>query len=961
MWMGGVAASLVTGWQAFGGSFTSDFNSGPPPGTRTFGTASVDRASGVLQLTSSGDSMEGSFVIEDLDPGQGVSSFTATFKLRIGGGNGGEGFSFNLAPDIPDAPFGEEGVGLGLTVSFDTFDARNIEAPAVDVKFRGARVASARMNPRTGDEFVDVTIKVERDGTIDVLFGETAVHANLFAYTPVNGRFGFGARTSDRNDGHWIDDLSITTTILDRPFVRLATPSGPGVRPDSQIVVEVQDIATKVNPDSVELSINGVDVVPLVSKTRAVTRIEFQPTELIPSGSKNTVVVKYLDEETPPAAATADFEFTVEPYVQVPASFALPNGVVDTTQPGFNIRTVQARVDAGLAPTVARAEAQLGGSLMDPTTQSPFLNEAIPGENPDGTFDEPGVINFEKDGNPGGNFLDNDRLIPGIPGSGGHTVNAAMEILTFLEIPAGFHKFGVSSDDGFRFSIGERDARGFFSPTLGQFDGARSVDDTVFSFLTDSDGIYSVRVVWFQSGGGGSIEFFSVLEDGTRVLINDTQNANAIKAYRARVPGFPTLPLVQSVVPAPNATGVGRRPQVELSIQDGESQVAQASVELSLNGQPVSAEVNQADGITSVAFRPAEDLEPGVAYTLGLGFTDDATPPNDFKHDWIFETAREARVTGQWDFENGDLVPTFGLPMEYGGGIDGNVRSLTEFGSTTDFGVPDIGGASVQVLKYNREEPPEGGALPAGFQPGYLLPHSIGPNGGGTRVNEWTLLMDVLFSDPQVDPFSSLIQTDGPDTNGDLFVRWNNIGGEGTGGMGLSGLFSGNPLAALKIGEWHRIAVAVDTASATPGISTFVDGVKYQDLALAAPQLDGRHALGSSVHIFADNNNELNTVYVNSVQILDGKLTDDEIAGLGVATAAGLPAPKVPSDAPELGVQLSGTSVTVSWSVDFVGYALETAQDLSGSEWTLVDGVANNSITVELGDVTRFFRLQKPE
>lgn len=957
---------VLTSGHLCAGTFFADFNAGPPSGVRTFGNVGFDRTggvgdSGVLTLTSNENEQDGSFIIDNLDPDKAVSSFTATFKLRIGGGNGGEGFSFNLAPDIPDATFGEEGVGLGLSVSFDTFDSRSTEAPAIDVKFRGVLVASAKMNARTEDEFVDVLIKVDPDGTIDVVFGTTEVHSNLFAFTPVPGRFGFGARTSDHNDGHWVDDLSITTTTLSKSFVRAASPSGTGIRPDSRIVVEVEDFETTVDLESVEMSLNGLTVVPQISKSRRVTKIEFQPEGLLPSGSRNSVVVKYADTETPPGLATAEFEFTVEPFVEVPASFALPAGVVDTTQTGFNVRTVQARVDAGLAPTLARAEAQLAGTLMDPSTGLPFLNEAVPGNNPDGTFGESGVINFEKDGNPGGNFLENEQQIPGIPGSGGHTVNAAMEILTFLEIPAGFHKLGVSSDDGFRVSIGERDARGFFSPILGQFDGTRSVNNSIFSFLAETAGIYSVRVIWYQSGGGGSMEFFSVSEDGTRILINDPQDANAIKAYRTRVPDSLTLPLVQSVQPAPNATGVNRRPEVRISIQDGEVQVAQSSVGLTLNGETVSSSVSQADGVTSISFQPAEELEPGTSYTLGLLFVDNSTPPNEFTHEWTFDTARVASVTGQWDFENGDLAATFGSPMEYGDLSESDVSSLTEFGSTTDFGIPDIGGVTALVMKYNREEAPEGLDQPESFQAGYLLPHSIEPNGGGTKVNEWTLLMDVLFPDPQVDPFSALLQIDGPETDSDLFVRWNNIGGEGTGGIGLSGLFSGNPAAALKIGEWHRIVIAVDTASATPEISTFVDGVKFQDLALTAPQIDGRHALSSSLRIFADDNNELNTVYVNSVQILDGKLTIDEIASLSVATAQGFPAPEVLGSAPGLSVQLDGTSMTVSWTLDSIGYALESAKDLSGSEWTVVDGVVNNSVTVELGDVTRFFRLQKPE
>ena len=44
-----------------------------------------------------------------------------------------------------------------------------------------------------------------------------------------------------------------------------------------------------------------------------------------------------------------------------------------------------------------------------------------------------------------------------------------------------------------------------------------------------------MRLVWDNGNGGANIEWFSVLADGTKVLINDTNKATAFKAYRAAV------------------------------------------------------------------------------------------------------------------------------------------------------------------------------------------------------------------------------------------------------------------------------------------------------------------------------------------------------------------------------------------------------------------------------------------
>jgi hypothetical protein len=44
-----------------------------------------------------------------------------------------------------------------------------------------------------------------------------------------------------------------------------------------------------------------------------------------------------------------------------------------------------------------------------------------------------------------------------------------------------------------------------------------------------------MRLVAGHSTGGANLEWFSILPDGTRVLLNDTSNTNALLAYQALV------------------------------------------------------------------------------------------------------------------------------------------------------------------------------------------------------------------------------------------------------------------------------------------------------------------------------------------------------------------------------------------------------------------------------------------
>src|SRR5204862_1496738 len=210
------------------------------------------------------------------------------------------------------------------------------------------------------------------------------------------------------------------------------------------------------------------------------------------------------------------------------------------------------------------------------------------------------------------------------------------------------------------------------------------------------------------------------------------------------------------------------------------------------------------------------------------------------------------------------------------------MATQTSFSTTAAFGIPAIGGQAAKVMKYTRSETP-----PDNYVQGYTMHHGIAPNGGGTLVNKWTLITDILYPDlHQGDQYSAFIEIqNSTDSDADLAVHEES---PGVGGIGISGRYPGN----LTQGQWHRVAFAVDMA-ATPGvISKFIDGVKAADQTDADGRgLDGRFALSDVAHLFSDggHDNEVNTYYVNSVQIRDTKLTDAEVVSLGGPQADGIP------------------------------------------------------------------------
>jgi hypothetical protein len=70
---------------------------------------------------------------------------------------------------------------------------------------------------------------------------------------------------------------------------------------------------------------------------------------------------------------------------------------------------------------------------------------------------------------------------------------------------------------------------------LGEFNNnGRGASDTIFGFVAPQAGVYPIRCSYMQGGGGGNVEWFSVTASGEKILLNDTTNPAALKAFRAR-------------------------------------------------------------------------------------------------------------------------------------------------------------------------------------------------------------------------------------------------------------------------------------------------------------------------------------------------------------------------------------------------------------------------------------------
>lgn len=342
--------------------------------------------------------------------------------------------------------------------------------------------------------------------------------------------------------------------------------------------------------------------------------------------------------------------------------------------------------------------------------------------------------------------------------------------------------------------------------------------------------------------------------------------------------GFPTNdhpdhPFVESTLPPANAFGVPADSIIQAVISDGKSVLKRDAIVLLLNGRRVNPEISRSGTLTTVGYQPGSSFT-NITNSVVLTYPDGQAIVTNT---WRFVTkalSQKRSITGQWDFDQSNLVATIGLPLQYLDGPGGASQRACQFNTTTAFGIGGINGTPARVLSF-------AGA----FTPtiGLILPHGAIPNGGEspTRVNQWTLIMDILIPNARKEPWLALLQTDPENTsNADLFIS---LVGE-RGGIGSLGNYSGE--GELMPGQWHRIAVAVDVGAFT--MSKYIDGVLFATQPLSATELDGRYSLAPTVVLFGDEDGDSQPACLNSVQVRNYTMDENEIAALGGPDARGI-------------------------------------------------------------------------
>lgn len=213
-------------------------------------------------------------------------------------------------------------------------------------------------------------------------------------------------------------------------------------------------------------------------------------------------------------------------------------------------------------------------------------------------------------------------------------------------------------------------------------------------------------------------------------------------------------------------------------------------------------------------------------------------------------------LTGLWRFESalpdGDatMAATIGVDM-INSNPPGNGHWYTGPWTVINPGLSDNGVAQERSWDYLTVNP------------------SFVANGGGSYVNEYTVVMDYVQTSG-LTSWNSLFQTadTGNASDGDLFT-------DGAGHIGIGAV--GYSTATYDASTWHRIALSVDNGSF---FRVYVDGVLFLDG--AGQDVDGRFSLyPDHFHLFADDSWEDQWGLVGTVATWNRAMGSAEVADLG--------------------------------------------------------------------------------
>ena len=353
---------------------------------------------------------------------------------------------------------------------------------------------------------------------------------------------------------------------------------------------------------------------------------------------------------------------------------------------------------------------------------------------------------------------------------------------------------------------------------------------------------------------------------------------------------FGETPEITSVLPWDGETNVAPTFAFQATIVDVLGLVDTNTIQLLLDGAPLTPVVTAAQASMKVTFSGGGLLPSGSTHTYTLI----AGSSGVFATNEVTFTVQ--RYSGyEWNFASGNLSAALGNGvMEY---ASPSTPGLTSFGTTDGSTVPHINGTPAKFMHVS------------GFtdeSDGYWLTFSdSGPNvGANAQINRYTLVMDILvpspWSSPWIVPF---FNTDPYDLNdADFYLALD-------GSIGIGSGYSTPGVMAPD--TWYRVAFVADLEANT--LTYYVNGTEVATR--AGDGLVGRWAMysnqdaGPDLLLFNEGDPSgvyTHALYLSSVACVDRNFSAAEVAALGGPKASGILVHSL-TPAPTLAAKHSGS------------------------------------------------------
>lgn len=767
--------------------------------------------------------------------------------------------------------------------------------------------------------------------------------------------------------------INITdTTVLDST----APANGQtDVSPDVVVNVGLRDVTTQVNTNSIQFSFDGVPVIPSISKSADLTTVKYDPPGLLPPVSAHTYKIVWSDNAATVTTKTNQATFTVLPYLNVvtgpPLYQETFDGVAEGTLPtGWSVANATDQDMPGADLYNFHSDSYLDWVVISHDTLTNFFTVTPGGNWYVGTLNAP--VNQFLNGAAVTNLVSTNFIFAASAGRYGNQVQylytkdynlsgktnvhlVFKSIYTQYLDSMGAVEYSLNGGATWLPGLYMLDESAVLRDNTGNIDGYNTFAQVYLTGGTPlpPPGNYGAfigvaQAQWANLGPYLSPRTTSDEVADKRVEIVRLAQADNQPSVRFRftqvgsdswyfgIDDF-TLYSVATVNPPVVATGpisqtaaVGNSAAFTVSAVG----VGPLTYQWRHNGINVPSNTSQVLALPVVHASDAGNYD--VVVSNGGGSVTSA--PSAV----LTVINPRVMVTGQWDF-NGNLAATYGTALQY---YDASVQANTTFGTTTDFGISDINGTPTTVMKFT---PPSGNSGLPGTNPssdawgGYIMFHGAAANGGGTNVNQYTLIFDILYPSYVDMTWRALLQASPTVVSGgddsEFYINQSD-------GVGIGQVYDGN----LTPDIWHRLALAVDLSGPGPHpvVAKFIDGVKVAEQTYGLSPLDGRFSLLPSLALlFAEDNAYNNDGYISSVQFSDGRRPDAFIQALG-----GPSAKKIPGVI--MAQHLAG-QVVITWTG---GVPLEGADTLAG-QWNTVTGATSPYTVPSLGG-SKFYRPKIP-